>query len=40
MLAGAFATMVQERAAETLDSWLMSAEASELRSFAAGLRGC
>jgi transposase len=38
MLAGAFATMVRERAAETLDSWLMSAEASELRSFAAGLR--
>ena len=38
MLAGAFATIVRERAAGTLDGWLMSAEASELRSFAAGLR--
>ena len=30
--------MVRKRAAGTLDGWLMSAEASELRGFAAGLR--
>ena len=37
-LAGAFAKMIRERTVETLDGWLISAEASELRGFAAGLR--